>query len=240
MTAKKIHGVCSYHGLLRISNGTEKILNTNTGFNDNTIRGIVENDDGTYWVATNQSGIYRITEDFDVITHLNTTTGLSSNFVLTVVKGKTGEIYTATKNGLDIIQGNKIVKRYNVGNGLIEDMVFNIYQDADNILWIATIGGLSMVKGDQITNFNKKDGLLDDKIFDVIEDSLGYMWLPTINGILRIEKRLLVQYSENKTDNIFSVSYGKSDGMHDQQYVGASKALKLKERQYCLKYIIRN
>ncbi len=225
--SKKNTWVCSYYGLLRINNGNEKILNTNTGFNDNTIRGILENNDETYWVATNQSGIYKITEDFKVVTHLNSSTGLSSNFVLTVVKGKNGEIYAATKNGLDVILDDKIIRRYNTNNGLVEDMVFNIYQDDDNILWIATIGGLAMIKDDKIINFTKKDGLLDDKIFDVIEDTLGYMWLPTINGILRIEKKMLIQYSENKIDRIFSATYGKSDGMYDQQYVGASKALKL-------------
>ncbi len=226
--------VCSYYGLLKINNGNEKILNTNSGFADNTIRSIVENDDGSYWVATNQSGVYRISEDFEIRKHINTSTGLSSNFVLTLVKGKNGEIYTATKNGLDIIKNDKIIKRYNANNGLIEDMVFNIYQDNDKTIWIATIGGLSMIKGDKITNFSKKEGLLDDKIFDVIEDSLGYLWLPTINGILRIKKKELILFSENKLDKVFSVSFGKSDGMFDQQYVGASKALKLKNGNVAL------
>jgi signal transduction histidine kinase/ligand-binding sensor domain-containing protein len=232
--SKKNTWVCSYYGLLKINNGSERILNTNTGFTDNTIRGIVENDDGSYWVATNQSGAYRISNDFEILNHLDTETGLSSNFVMTLVKGKNGEVYAATKNGLDIIKNDKIIKRYNKSNGLIEDMVFNIYQDGDNTLWIATIGGLSMIKGDKITNVNKQNGLLDDKIFDVIEDSIGYMWLPTTNGILRVEKRDLIAFSENKINNIFSVSFGRSDGMFDQQYVGASKALKLKNGNVAL------
>jgi ligand-binding sensor domain-containing protein/signal transduction histidine kinase len=232
--SKKNTWVCSYNGLLKISNGNEKLLNTNSGFNDNTIRAIVENKDGSYWVATNQSGIYKITEDFKILKHLSTLQGLSSNFVLTIVKGKNGEVYATTKNGVDIIDNEEITKHINKKNGLIEDMVFNIYQDKENTLWLASIGGLSMIENGRITNFTKKNGLSDNKIFDVIEDDQGYLWLPIINGIIRVDKKELVKFSQKKTNQIFSIAFGKSDGMYDQQYVGASKALQLKNGNIAL------
>jgi ligand-binding sensor domain-containing protein len=40
--SKKNTWVCSYYGLLKINNGSERILNTNTGFTDNTIRELLK------------------------------------------------------------------------------------------------------------------------------------------------------------------------------------------------------
>ena len=226
--SKNTTWICSYNGLLKYKNGKESLLNSTNGLPDNTIRNIIETEDGNYWVGTRQSGLYLISENMKVIKNLNTSTGLSSNFVMTLEKGLDGKLFVGTKNGLDIVANKKVTTHYNHFNGLAEDMVFNVYEDKERVLWVATISGLSRIENDSVTNFDKRKGLLDDKIFDVIEDESGYLWLPTMNGIQRVKKADLNEYAQGKRNSIFSVIYDKSDGLSDPLYVSASKALKKK------------
>lgn len=226
--SKKTIWICSYKGLLKYKNGKESLLNSSTGLPDNTIRSIVEAGNGNYWVGTRQSGLYLISEDLKVLKILNTSNGLSSNFVMTLVKGPDGKLFIGTKNGIDIIANEDFIAHYHNENGLAEDMVFNLYEDDDKVIWVATINGLSRIENDSIISFRRQQGLLDDKIFDVIEDENGYLWLPTMNGIQRIEKAELNEFARGIRKSVFAVSYDKSDGLFDPQYVSASKALKKK------------
>jgi len=225
--SKNTKWVCSYNGLLKIKNGHERLLNTSTGFTDNTIRGIVENADGSYWLATRQSGLYQITENFEILKNFNINNGLSSNFIMAIVKGKNDRLFVATKTGLDIIEEGKVIKHYGKKNGLIEEMVFNVYEDEKGVIWVATIGGLTMINGEKTTSFSKQNGLIDEIIFDILEDNEGFMWLPAINGIIRVDKSELIEYADGNRNSIFSVIFDKSDGIFDQQYVNATRALRL-------------
>lgn len=226
--SKNIKWICTYSGLIKIEDGVEKILGINTGLPDNTLRAIIENDNETYWVGTRQSGLYLINKDLEILNKYNTSNGLASNFVMSLVKGTDGNVFVATKNGIDVIKDNKITNHIGVEDGLIEGLVFNVYEDKDRTLWIATIGGLSRYKNGKVTGYNKEVGLENDKVFDVLEDDLGYLWMPTIDGIIRVAKIELEEFAEGKRNKIFSILYDKSDGILNQQYVSASKALKLK------------
>lgn len=197
-----------------------------TVFSNKATRDIVETDTHNYWVATDQSGVFLINEKFKILAHIDAKKGLSANFVMAITKGKKN-VYVATKKGIDVIRNNKVVKKYNTENGLISNLVFNTYEDKEGVLWVATIGGLSMIKDDKITNFNRQNGLEDERIFDVIEDDLGFLWFPIVKGILRVKKTDLIDFAKGNIKKIFSAVFNQSDGMKNDQYVSASKVLKL-------------
>lgn len=220
--------VCTYNGLFVKKNNDKKCENIQTNFINKSIRDIIENNDGNYWVATDHFGIYLINKNFEILKHFNANTGLASDFVMSLTKGNNNTVFVATKNGVNVIENKKITKHYSTKNGLVSNLVFNIYQDKDSCLWFATIGGLSLVKNNKITTFNNNTGLIDERIFDVVEDDLGFMWLPIINGILRVKKSELLNFANGKIKSVFSAVFNKSDGMDNDQYVSASKVLKLK------------
>lgn len=214
--------ICSYTGLSVLKpNG--HIYNV---FPNKATRDIVETNAHNYWVATDQSGIFLINEKFKILKHIDVKKGLSANFVMGITKGK-NNIYVATKKGIDVIKKNKIVKKYNTKNGLVSNLVFSTYEDNEGVLWVATIGGLSMIKEGKITNFNHRNGLEDERIFDVVEDDLGFLWLPIVKGILRVKKTDFLNVEKGSIKKIFSAVFNQSDGMKNDQYVSASKVLKL-------------
>lgn len=218
--------VCFYGGgLLHIKNGKETLIDGSEDFSDKTIRYILQNDDGTYWVATRQTGMYKISSNYKVLQRHNTSNGLSSNFILSI-KLHNNDLYVSTKNGIDIIRDKKLIKHYDQNSGLTDNMVFDLYIDKDNVLWAATIKGLSRIENDNITNFTESNGLKINKIFSVVEDNYGYIWLPTIKGLMRIEKSQLNNYSKDSTVKIRCAFYDQSDGIYDAQYVGATHMVK--------------
>jgi ligand-binding sensor domain-containing protein/signal transduction histidine kinase len=225
--SKKNIWISSYKGLLKLSGQKEYFLDAKTGFPDITFRGVIESEDGNFWVATRQSGLYKINSDFRILKRINTANGLSSNFVMSLISGKNGKIYIATKRGIDVIKNDSITEHLGVHQGLSENLVYHIYEDNQGVLYIATISGLSIYKNGKFIVYNKKRGLIDENIFDVKEDEKGYLWLPTANGMIRIKKSELNRL-ESPGSVVFPEIYDKSDGMMDPQYVGATRMLKLK------------
>ncbi|MCF6240490.1 MAG: ATP-binding protein [Bacteroidales bacterium] len=212
--------ICSYGGLLHIDNGKETLYGGNKDLPDMTIRYIVQDDEGNYYVATRQTGVYKLSKEHKVIERFNTSNGLSSNYVLSL-KFQNRTLYVSTKGGIDIIKNNKIIKQYRDKTGLADNLVFDLYIDG-NVIWAATIRGLSRIQNDKIINFSKSNGLKLSKIFSVIEDNYGYLWLPTVKGLMRVEKKQLNDYVKNPTGEIRCALYDENDGIYDAEYVGAT------------------
>ncbi len=219
--------ICSYGGLLHVEKDKETLYGASKDLPDMTIRYIVQDDKGNYYVATRQTGVYKISKNYKVVQRFNTGNGLSSNYVLSL-KFQNQTLYVSTKGGIDIIKNDKIVKQYSDINGLADNLVFDLYIDG-NIIWAATIRGLSRIEEDKIVNFSKSNGLKLNKIFSVIEDDYGYLWLPTVKGLMRVEKKQLNDYVNDSNTNIRCALYDENDGIYDAEYVGATHLLKSPE-----------
>ncbi len=217
--------ICSYGGLLHIKNGKETLIGGTKDIPDKTMRYILQDEQGNYWVGTRQSGVYKIAPDYKVLEKHNSDNGLSSNYVLSI-KYYNKHLYVATKNGISVIYKGKIIKEYNQENGLLDNMVFDLYMDNQSVLWAATIKGLSRIEGEKITNFTESNGLKINKIFSVVEDDFGYLWLPTIKGLMRVEKKQLNDYVTDSTIMLRCAFYDHNDGIYDNQYVGATHLVK--------------
>ena len=175
--------ICSYKGLLRISGNTETLYNEHNGLPDITIRGIVETNDGNYWISTRQTGLYKLDKNYRVTRNINSSNGLSSNFVMSIQGGKNGKVFVSTKQGIDILQNDSIIEHYSSSDGLAENMVYQIYEDHDGVIWIATAFGLSYIEGGKFFSYNKSRGLIADEIFDVAEDNFGFLWLQQLMAL---------------------------------------------------------
>lgn len=219
--------ICSYGGLLHLKNGKETLYGGTKDFPDLTIRYIVQDDQGNYYVATRQTGLYKLSNKLEVIKRFNTSNGLSSNYVLSV-KFQNGLLYVSTKGGIDILKNGKIIKQYTESDGLADNMVFDLYID-DEIIWAAGIRGLSRIENNQIVNFNQSNGLRINKIFSVTEDNYGHLWLPTVKGLMHVEKKQLNDYVKDRSIKIRCALYDENDGIYDAEYVGATHLVKSTE-----------
>ncbi|MCK4662637.1 MAG: SpoIIE family protein phosphatase [Bacteroidales bacterium] len=220
--------ISTYEGLVKKTKHKEILFDQNSGFPDNLTRLCFEDSKGNIWVGTNSSGLHRINKDNSFFT-INTKNGLSSNFIMSIVEDRSGNLIVGTKNGLNFIKNDTVVKQYKMSDGLPDNFSFNIYIDSDDILWISTNSGISRMENGKFANCKVENGLLTNIIYDILEDNLGFFWMPGPKGIMKVSKQQLNDFAKGKLQNIDCDFFDKSNGMKNSVCLGATKSLKTKD-----------
>jgi signal transduction histidine kinase/ligand-binding sensor domain-containing protein len=134
--------------------------------------GIIEDDKGKVWVATNDNGLQIINPKNNRILHLlaNYTTG--ENYVKKIIKDRRGDIWIATQTGLYMVGSKKAIVE-NIG----EIPTTTIAEDNAGMVWQGTdYKGVNIInrKNKTISVFNTKYGLGNDTMsnFKAIDGSL--------------------------------------------------------------------
>jgi len=176
-------------------------LNPNS-LSSNRVRDIVQDNDGTIWVAT-LKGLNRYnpeTNNFSVFkSSANNKSGLSDDRILDLFVDSHNKIWLATYSSLNCFdKSTSTFKQFSGADGdsesVITTIIVSIYKsphDPDNLLWIGTSNGLN--------RFNRRTGhfdhYLDGKsiknhvIYSISEDIAGYLWLSTGHGLLRFDRK---------------------------------------------------
>jgi ligand-binding sensor domain-containing protein len=151
-----------------------KTFTTADGLVNNSVYGIVEDDEETLWFATN-AGV----SHYDGVTWRTYTTAdnLASNHVISAFKAHDGSLWFGTSdNGVTEI-ANGVLRTYPAGLDLIASNVPSISEDRSGRIWLATTdGGAWWFDG---TRWGKQDGLPTDNVQCVLEDHAGNLWIGT-------------------------------------------------------------
>ncbi len=219
--------ISTYSGLIKISSdGTEKLYRPSTGFPSITIRLTYEDNQGNIWIGTRSDGLYKLKPDgnLEAFNHNN---GLSSNYIMAVTQDKLGRIIVATKNGLNIIESNQIVKHISTEQGLPSSFAFNVHIDNQNVFWLSSNDGILRIENDnKIFIYNIQNGLFDNTLFDILEDDYGFFWIPTDIGIVRMSKDEMNAFAKGEIESYSYMVFDRSDGMRNQRCMGATKSIK--------------
>ncbi len=103
-----------------------------------------------------------------------------------------GRLLVGGFNGLALVEGGKVIKRYTYDpknrQGLSFNQVLDIYRDPDDIIWLALSGGglnrFDLTKN-QFESFTTEQGLPNDFVYNIIPDDEGHLWLSTNRGLSR-------------------------------------------------------
>ncbi len=95
--------------LLNRKDLTFRVFNKNNGLPSNSIRGILEDDKGQFWISTNK-GITRFSYDSLVFTNYSREDGLNSNefYVMSCLRTRNGEFYFGGENGFNVFTPGNI------------------------------------------------------------------------------------------------------------------------------------
>ncbi|WP_291861716.1 ATP-binding protein [Marinilabilia sp.] len=148
----------------RVVNLSEKV-----GYLSGSLRDIVRDENGHYWVAKDENGIFRVDEwdkPFETIqknSHL-----LSDNKVYCLaVDGDS--LWIGTNSGLNLFSLGKgeVIKRYFEQDGLSNNIIYSLNIDSSGIIWMSTNRGISRfnpVSGD-FKAYLSNDFFMDDAHF---------------------------------------------------------------------------
>src|SRR5581483_3753593 len=112
-------------------------------------------------------------------------------------------------------------QRWREADGLPSGSIRSLYEDGDGVLWIGTYdGGLGRLQNGNFTHYTVRDGLFNNGVFQILEDARGNLWMSCNRGIYRVSKHQLTEFAEGKRHTIHSISYGKNDGMRNEECNG--------------------
>jgi signal transduction histidine kinase/ligand-binding sensor domain-containing protein/DNA-binding response OmpR family regulator len=211
-----------------------------------TVRNIIQDHNGSYWIATETEGLFFFDAHDQKCFNYNTTSGLLSNTVRSVTEIDQREIWIGTKNGLNIFHlANHRMKAYQHDPddpaSLSQNSVRCVLNDKEGSKWLGTYnGGVNVVYNQSDNFFNiglkkgNKNGLSSSVVNAVIEDRDRSLWVGTDDGGLNhIDSALSenrVYYKNKKTNQELLSNSIKAIADHpapSKLWVGTGNGLKI-------------
>lgn len=153
-------------------------------FPEQSIYSIVEDHQGSIWVATFGHGLKRITDK--VVDSMSAREGLSSDHLFSVFEDREGAIWVGTYDGGLNCFSRSAFMTYTVFEGLSNNLAQPILETKDRSLLIGTSGGgIDVLRDGHLSNFNRRHGLPNDFIMALHEDSSGVLWVGTRKGLAK-------------------------------------------------------
>jgi signal transduction histidine kinase/ligand-binding sensor domain-containing protein/DNA-binding response OmpR family regulator len=202
-------------------------------FNNKQISSIIEDDNGTIWVATIGGGLLKILEKesgkFKNYLHSSDDpNSLLNNELFTLFKDSKGNIWTGGTGGFSALNTrNGQFTNYKIpplsDDHSSENIITNINEDEKGNLWLITNDGLFKFNPSTklivhyLNNKENQYSLSGDKIQQIMHDASGQVWVSTRNnGISKL----------NLFSNLFKTGIIKD---YDKNPVSSNKIMRLFE-----------
>ncbi|HEU5126126.1 MAG TPA: two-component regulator propeller domain-containing protein [Verrucomicrobiae bacterium] len=207
-------------GLAKYKNGEFTYYNWQDGLIRTGLKVLHEDRFLNLWIGTSKGlSCFRNGK----FTHYTTREGLSGNDVRAICEDAQGNLWFGTDGGLSRWNDGKF-ENLTTQDGLSDNSVTTLYGDNDRNLWIGTAsGGLNRFFNGRFSAYTTKEGLFSDEIFEVLEDDYGWMWMSCSKGVFRVRKSDFDSFDQNRSGSVFSIAYGKADGMESTQCNGVAK-----------------
>lgn len=165
------------------------------------VAGFAESNDGSFWIATQKSGLIRCDAE-GVVTHFNSSNSkLPTNWLADIKTFDYNTLYIATGWGLfslDTHNNNISPVTDNTGKAFLEKQLIRIlYPEGNERLWIGTTTGLYIyhMSTREVTHLTTDDGLGDNLVKAIAQDHKDNFWISSNNTVTRITPQADGTYS---------------------------------------------
>jgi ligand-binding sensor domain-containing protein/signal transduction histidine kinase len=163
------------------------------GLPDTTVRNVYTAPDGTLWVGTDGSGVFRIRDG--QVTHFSAPQQLTNNFIRAFLESRRHELWIATDEGVSVLTAHG-EQKFTEASGLAYFSTRCLIEDRNGVMWIGTDRGLSAVKGGVFQQNAATQALAREKVWSILEDRHGALWFGTRDhGLFRWQNGALQQYT---------------------------------------------
>ena len=163
------------------------------------VRGMLEDNAGNIWFASEDSGVYRF--DGKTITNISEKEGLGNNYAGGMLQDKSGTFWFTMKDGICRYDGNAFTN-LTTKDGLGGSEVWGIYEETSGIIWITARGSTTRYDpsadkagGTPFTVFTEKDGL-NCCVQSMHQDRSGNMWWGAGSGLFRFDGKRFYQVKQ--------------------------------------------
>ena len=210
--------VSTYGGLVLLDGKNSRIYNIESGFPDNFIRQVYEDNYGHIWVGTKNAGLIRF-NDADSWETLNIDKNLTSNYIMSIAENNKNQLIVGTISGINYIENMNVVKTVTLDDNLPSNFSFATLP-TDNYLWIASNDGLTAYSEDTTVVFNTSRGMPSNIIYDLMLDPNGNLWMPSEKSILMASLKNIEDCINQPDKPLKLKQFNKSHGMKNNHCLG--------------------
>ncbi len=196
------------HGIATLKDG-RLVRHDADGFPTDQILSIRVTRDGSVWIGTHGSGLFRYRAgQFRAYTAAD---GLPSTNISAIYEDSHGTLWIGT---LDKGVGRFRNDRFDFASdavGIGNKAVTSFIEDREGNLWIGSTNGLTRVAEARVISFTMAEGLLADKVRTVNADSTGTLWIGTGRGVQTLDGSHIGKGSGLSSDLVMS-TWGGHDG----------------------------
>ncbi|RYD77533.1 MAG: histidine kinase [Sphingobacteriales bacterium] len=216
--------IASFDGVLRYDG--KSFTNLTSKINNPSFFDVLEDQKGTLWFASRDSGLYRF--NGKSLQHFTTKDGLASNTVLQLYEDRSGNIWFGTTR-----YDGKSFRNFTTKDGFPSNNVRLLLEDKTGKLWFGGQGEDLFVydtrlngevgQGKIFTMFKNQDGKAINNVWSIIEDKKGNIWFSN-DGLVRYDGKSFTKVSQtgalaiiqDKKGNIWT-SMGSSIFFYDNK-----------------------
>lgn len=193
--------------------------------NDATIKDIFVDKSNVLWFASENFGIFKVTDDNEVYNYQHdgsVLASLSSNKVNTIYEDDFGIVWIGNQNGIDRFDKYKQFFKHvkytpgNPNNIISSNLIWSIYDDEINQIYVGTDKGLDIYNSTGKQHLNLKIGQnknINNTIFSIFKDRKNEIWLGTEYGLYQLKNNQLKKVNHplniNRTYKVFEDNDGR-------------------------------
>jgi ligand-binding sensor domain-containing protein len=200
-----------------------------------SVNSILEDRQGTFWIGTYGSGLFRLARDGSVRRYTDAD-ALRDNKITDLLEASDGQIWMSLRSdaqgGVCLLDAqnveNPVKKCYTTDNGLGSNWVRDILETSNGQIWLATVPGLCRWQGETAATvcqtYSERNDLCAD-ILALAEDKDGNLWTGSSCGVKKIARYGFTTYDtadglnsaqvnsifENATGELFTATYPETE-----------------------------
>jgi signal transduction histidine kinase len=144
--------------------------------------------------------------------------------VQAIAEDAQGNLWLGTAGaGLYLLQEGRF-KAVRKADGLPNDKVTSLFMDSAGVLWVGTDGGgLGRFHKGTWRRITTREGLVGNSLGSIVEDHDGNLWIASNKGLMRVPKKELNEFAEDRRAAISCRAYGKADGLPTRECTSGSQ-----------------
>lgn len=160
---------------------------------DARARNLLRARDGSLWIGTDGSGLFRISKDSTA--HYTMLQGLPNNFVRCMIEARDGSLWIGMDESVSRFDG-KAFHNLTMREGLSYFSTRALLEDRNGDIWIGTERGVTHLHQGQIVHDAATEALKEEKVWALHEDKDGALWMGTrTNGLYRFRDGQIAHFT---------------------------------------------
>ena len=174
--------IAAYDDIVRYNGNSFTQLKKPEGLESWYAFDVLEDSKENIWIASDQSGAFRIDSKTGAVKNFTTKDGLGHLRNMCIYEDKAGNIWIGGQGGLSKYDGRKF-KNYTVEDGLPHNDINTILEDSKGNIWFGTRGNTGLYDGDTFTEIKSDKDKSFFNVWSILEDKSNNIWLVDSSGL---------------------------------------------------------